>query len=314
MKDLKSILVVVDPTAQTQPALARAAWLAEQAGARIELFVCDYDPYLAGERFFDTDALEKARTGLIQKRHQMLNKLAKPLRERGLGTAIDVTWDHPLHDGITRKVAEARPDLVVKDTHYHPAIRRSIFSNTDWHLIRRCPTPLMLVKSTSRPEIGSIVAAVDPVHERDKPAALDHRIVETAQMLTRIVGGTLDVVHAFDPAPAYAVSADAMSFPIAEPINELVDGLREQHKRALAELLERYRLDAPRIHLAEGDARAALISTVDELEADLLVMGSVSRNAIQRMLLGSTAEAVLDHIPCDLLIVKPRLADGRQIE
>jgi universal stress protein E len=34
-------------------------------------------------------------------------------------------------------------------------------------------------------------------------------------------------------------------------------------------------------------------------------MGAVSRNALQRLFLGSTAETVLDHVPCDLLIVHP---------
>jgi universal stress protein E len=305
MKDLRTILAIVDPTAKSQPALARAAWLGEQGGATVELFICDYDPYLAGERFFDTNALEKARTTLIQKHHQTLNKLAKPLREKGLRTSLDVAWDHPLYEGITRKVIETKPALVVKDTHYHTAIRRSIFSNTDWNLIRQCPAPLMLVKPDSAPEIASVVAAVDPVHARDKPAALDHEIIETARTMSAIGKGALNVVHAFDPAPAYVVAADAMSFPIAEPITVLIDGLRQQHERALDELLERYRLDKSCVHLVEGDVRAALLSSVDELNADVVVMGAVSRHAVQRMLLGSTAEIVLDHIPCDLLIVKP---------
>lgn len=307
MKDLKHILVVIDPTADAQPALARASWLAQQAGAgaTVELYICDYDQYLAGERFFDTTTLEKARTALIQKHHHMLDKLAQPLREKGLRTALDVAWDHPLDEGIVKKVTETRPDLVVKDTHYHAAIRRSLFSNTDWNLIRHCPAPLMLVKAESKPEIESIIAAVDPVHERDKPAALDRKIIETARVLSSLGKGTVDIVHAFDPAPAYAVSADAMSFPIAEPINELMEGLREQHKRALAELLEPYGFAESNVHLLEGDTRAVLISVIDELEADLVVMGAVSRNAVERMILGNTAELVLDHIPCDLLIVKP---------
>ena len=34
-------------------------------------------------------------------------------------------------------------------------------------------------------------------------------------------------------------------------------------------------------------------------------MGAVSRRGLQRTFIGSTAEKVLDHLPCDLLIVKP---------
>jgi universal stress protein E len=36
-------------------------------------------------------------------------------------------------------------------------------------------------------------------------------------------------------------------------------------------------------------------------------MGAVSRSALERLFIGSTAEEVLDRVPCDLLIVK---ADG----
>ena len=58
-------------------------------------------------------------------------------------------------------------------------------------------------------------------------------------------------------------------------------------------------------HFVEGETRDGLLSLIDKVEADVVVMGAVARSAIQRMFLGSTAEHVLDHLPCDLLIVKP---------
>jgi len=310
MKDLKSILVIVDPTAKEHPVIARAGWLAEKTGAAVELFICEYDQYLAGERFFDSASLEKARSGLMQRTVQRLKKLAQPLLDRGLDAAVDAVWDHPLHEGIVRKVTRAKPDLVLKDTHYHQLIRRSLFSNTDWNLIRDCRAPLMLVKPATRPQIETIIAAVDPVHERDKPAELDHDIIGTAERLAGSTGAAVHVVHAFDPAPAYAVSADAMSFPIAEPINELMQGLKRKHEQAMSDLLSRYSIPQERVHLGEGDTRDVLTTKIEELDADLIVMGAVSRSALQRLLLGSTAERVLDHVPCDLLIVKPAPAGG----
>jgi universal stress protein E len=47
---------------------------------------------------------------------------------------------------------------------------------------------------------------------------------------------------------------------------------------------------------------------IEKLHADLVVMGAVSRGALKRLLLGSTAELVLDHISSDLLIIKPESA------
>jgi universal stress protein E len=305
MNELQSMLVVVDPTAKEHPVVNRARWVAERTGASIELFICQYDQYLAGERFFDSASLQKARASLVQRDLKRLKKLAQPLIDAGLRVSVDAVWDHPLHEGIVRKAEKTDPDLVLKDTHYHQLIRRSLFSNTDWNLIRDCPAPLMLVKPDTQTEIKTVVAAVDPVHERDKPAELDHNIIETAQFLTTTLAGRLHVVHAFDPAPAYAVSADAMSFPIAEPIHELTQGLKQKHKQAMDALLARYSIPDTDVHLGEGDTRDVLMSLIEEEHADLLVMGAVSRGAIQRLLLGSTAERVLDHVPCDLLIIKP---------
>jgi universal stress protein E len=305
MADSNTILVIVDPTTKEQPALDRAAWLAGKIQAALELFICDYDQYLAGERFFDTDSLQKARAALIERHKKRLEKLAAPLRDAGLEVAVDAVWDHPLHEGISRKIEQAEPRIVFKDTHFHSAIRRTVFSNTDWNLIRTCAAPLWLVKPHARREIEVLLAAVDPVHERDKPAKLDHKIIETAETLRAAIGGRLEVVHAFDPAPVYAVSTDAMSFPIAEPINEAVAALRAQHKSALDALTAKHPIETERAHLIEGETREVLVGAVDELGADVVVIGAVARHALERLVLGSTAERVLDFVPCDLLIVKP---------
>ena len=305
MAHKKTILAVIDPSTKEQPALARAGWLAGKLGLALELFICDYDQYLAGERFFDSLALKKARANLMDRHKKRLEKLAQPLRDAGVTVTVDAAWDHPLHEGIVRKIDKAKPHLVVKDTHYHSAMRRSVFSNTDWHLIRDCKLPLWLVKPHAAPEIKTLLAAVDPMHERDKPAALDHKILKTAEDIRAAIDGQLVIVHAFDPAPVYAVSTDAMSFPIMEPINEVVESLRAQHQAAVQELATKHSIDATDAHVIEGEIREVLVDAVDKFGADLVVIGAVSRSALKRLILGSTAERVLDFVPCDLLIVKP---------
>ena len=42
-------------------ALAKAATLARRSGATLELFICDFDPSLSGQPFFDTDQLRLLR-------------------------------------------------------------------------------------------------------------------------------------------------------------------------------------------------------------------------------------------------------------
>lgn len=305
MRKSKTILAIVDPTSQEQPALARAAWLAGRLGFSLELFICDYDQHLAGDRFFDSKSLKKARSSLMERHSQRLEKLAAPLRAEGLTVSVDVAWDRPLHDGLVRKIDKLKPRIVVKDTHYHSAVRRSVFSNTDWNLIRKCASPLWLVKPHQDPAVKTLLAAVDPMHERDKPAKLDHRILKTAGEFCAAIDARLVVVHAFDPAPVYAVSTDAMSFPITEPINEAVAALREQHHAAMGKLTAKHSIPAEDTHVIEGETREVLVGAVDEFKADVVLIGAVSRSGLKRLALGSTAERVLDFVPCDLVIVKP---------
>jgi universal stress protein E len=78
------ILAIVDPTAEAQPAVERAAWLARHLGCGLELFICHHDPYLAGERFFDSPDLQAARDTVMQTMRQRVDELARPLADAGL--------------------------------------------------------------------------------------------------------------------------------------------------------------------------------------------------------------------------------------
>lgn len=305
MAESRRILVIIDPTSEAQPALERSIWLAEKLGATVELFVCDYDQHLAGARFYDAGSLEAARKAVIDAHLRRLKELAESVEARGVVLSVDARWDHPLDEGIVRKVEEYDPYLVVKDTHYHPAIRRAVFSNTDWNLLRNCPAALLLVKPRPIAESPIIMAAVDPVHEHDKPAELDHEILARAEELCFAAEGELHVFHAFDPAPAIAAATTTMVTPISAPVSELTEELAQRHRKSFDELMARRNLKAFKSHIHQGAPQKLLVALAEQLKADFVVMGAVSRSGLKRAFIGSTAERVLDHLPCDLLIVKP---------
>src|SRR5262245_12431378 len=297
------ILVAVDPTASAHPSIERAAWLARHEPAHIELFISDYTPPLAQTRSAWT--VDEARAIVIERHRRRLEQLAEPLRAAKLDVDVDARWDYPLHDSIVRKALDAGADLVIKDTHYHSVLKRSIFSNTDWSLIRNCGATLWLVKPRPPGQRPCFVAAVDPLHQRDKPAELDHRILTTARALGDSLNGQVHAFHAFDVASAIAVSTDAMSMPIALPLNELADAMRAEHADAVAHLCKQHDVPPERTHVHQGVTRQLLLALTEQLRADAVVMGAVSRSGLKGLFLGNTAEDVLDRLPCDLIIVKP---------
>ena len=54
-----------------------------------------------------------------------------------------------------------------------------------------------------------------------------------------------------------------------------------------------------------GDAAAEIVRVAAEQKADLIVISSHGRTGLGRMIFGSTAEAVVRHASCPVLVVKP---------
>lgn len=59
-----------------------------------------------------------------------------------------------------------------------------------------------------------------------------------------------------------------------------------------------------RAHLRLGRAVDQILRLRDEIEADLVVLGSRGVNTFTRVLLGSDAESVVRHAPCPVLVVR----------
>ena len=307
MKRLDRILAVLDPTTEAQPALAKAATLARRSGATLELFICDFDPSLSGRPFFDTDKLRQLREDFVAERLEYLEDTAEDLRAEGLAVETHVHWDNPTYRGVVRRVEESSPDLVVKDTHYHTVLRRTLFTNTDWSLIRACPAPLLLAKAVEWPDTPRVLAALDPGHVGDKPAELDHDILEWSELVAARMGGEVHAGHAFFPAALLAATATLAGMPLASGMTsaEIVEAERKRIAAQLDGIVGAHQLPAQRVHLEQGAATEVLPRMADQLNAALVVMGAVSRSRLQEVFLGSTAERVLDRISCDVLVVKP---------
>lgn len=306
MKDAKKILCVIDPTVDAQPAMQRAAWIASKSGATLELFVCLYDEFSGSPFLFSDESVNnKAKTAMIERQEKQLNELAGPLRDQGIEVAISVGWDRPLYEGIIRKAVSCNANMVVKDTHHHSVLDRALLTHTDWNLIRTCPTPLWLVKQRDFNEPPVVLAAIDPTHDHDKPATLDHSILGMARVLGDVLGADVHAFHAFDPSIAVASGTAGAYVPISLPYDVIEKEMREAHTKSFNAVLENYAIEDDHRHLVNGATHQELPATASELAADIVIMGAIARNAWKRLFIGATAERTLEGLPCDLVIIKP---------
>jgi universal stress protein E len=300
METIKSILVIVDPTRDEQPAVERAALIAEQVGAELKLFCCHYVSLALAYPLPAAIPSYDIRSRFLKEQGARMEDMAHALGKRGITASTDVRWEFPLDEGILRKAQECSPDLIVKDTHHHTALGRAIFSPTDWNLMRGCATALWLVKPDPWPARPTLLTAVDPFHTHDKPAVLDHELLATGLYLQERLHGELHVVHAYSalsylPAPLL----EGAAVPVGDAAAS-----HAYHKSGLEQLMQGYGVPSANVHLLEGMPREALPSFGREVNANLTIMGAVSRGRLQRLVIGSTAEAVLDQLNSDVLILK----------
>ena len=285
----KSILVAIrDPADKAQIALEKAAQIAQRCGATLTLFHAFANPAPLPDPLPADPA--KILAAFAKQRRDALRALARPLRAKGIRLRCAVAWDFPPAHAIVRRVLIDKPDLVVAASHRHSRIARWFLNNSDWELIRECPCPVWFVKAPRLSKRPRLLAAVDPTHARAKPAGLDDKLVRAVRDVAAAVGGDVALIH--------VAEREAGLWPHREPP-------RTVSVAAIERLANRHGVDAQA--LLEGGVPAdALVRIAAKRRADLLVMGAVSRSGSGRSHIGGTAEAVIDSVGCDVLVVKPR--------
>lgn len=316
MRPINRILVVVDPTTDVQHCIDKGARLARSAGADLELFICDYPADQLSSRLVPNEVLQMVQAQRRLELEAKLHALVEPLRKAHVRVVTDCSFRQPWHTGVIDKVRRSGADLVIKDTHYHSLLRRTLLTNSDWHLIRECPVPLLLTKPTPWHAPPKVAAALDPGHADDKPANLDRALLTVAGAIAALLQGEVTAVHAFDPMPAVAsMSAVGTGVGVAPYVDlQLIATMRKFHDREFREVVAPFPAFAGRAELVDGAPTAALPEFVASHGVDVLVTGAVSRSPLRRLMVGSTAERLLDRLPCDILVVPATPATLEQAE
>ncbi|HET9449005.1 MAG TPA: universal stress protein, partial [Steroidobacteraceae bacterium] len=74
---------------------------------------------------------------------------------------------------------------------------------------------------------------------------------------------------------------------------------------SVTKLAGKYGVGAADCVMREGAPDVVVATTANRRDADVLVMGAVSRSFTSRPVIGNTAERVIDQVDCDVFIVKP---------
>lgn len=122
----------------------------------------------------------------------------------------------------------------------------------------------------------------------------------TAMGMLKCTGGTLHVLHVLD--------TDFLTGAVHITIEPLDESVAKWRKRAEEKLSKLYGKSEEGVdvefHIREGDPRDEIMNVADELEVDLVVLGTHGRAGLEKAIFGSVAEKVLRLSSKPLLLVK----------
>ena len=298
MGQYERLLLVADQTLHQSAAMLRAIALAKASGAALDVraFVSPVPvTHLWEEKIDDVDAQRYQR----RYRRWVADELEQ-LSNQGLDGTVDVVFSsHPLLD-ILKTVHVLKPDLLIKDVRLEPALKRVFITPLDCHLLRECPIPVHLVNQIRYALPHRVVAAVDPFDPDTQISGLNDVIIRSANALALQCDVPLHLLCAYDLSAAFNGEAPVVNGGWNE---DLANELRQTLHQAFVALADRHGVPPERRHFVMGHPVQVINEFVEQYLADVVVMGTVHRVGIERVI-GSTTERALYSVPGSILAVR----------
>lgn len=294
------LLVVLDPDQEQQNALARGVKLARLEQAKLTLFVSIYDFSYEMTTMLSGEERENMRSSLIEERREWINDLLKQYDMRDIEYETEVVWHHRPFEAIIKTALQGQHDLIIKGTRRHDKLQSVIFTPTDWHLLRKAPSSVLLVKDHEWPPRGQIIGAVNAGAEDTAHQSLNQRIIRAGQHMSEKLAAELHLINCYPSAPLN------MAIEIPEfDTSDYQANVRNYHQKSLAELATEFHIPSQCLHVREGLPEDQVPALAEDIDAELVVLGTIGRTGFTAALLGNTAEHVIEQLNCDVLAIKP---------
>lgn len=312
MKRFSNILLIVDENSDHSAVLKRGVTLARNNEARVT--VCATvetgpgDIPMGAIGVKAREILDVAVTG----KRTWLDGIVESADAEGVVLETKVLVGKPFIEMI-RQVLRDDHDLIIKCADGDSGLREILFSSTIMHLMRKCPCPVWIIKPTGPRQYHRILAAVDQDPEDPVKDVLNRQILEMATSLARAEDSEVHVVHVWSVFGEDLVRSHSWGFS-DDGFDEMVEEEAAARRRWLENLVANYGAPADEnggnrsdlhLHVIKGNAQQVVPGLAHELEADLVVMGTVARTGIAGLFMGNTAEDILTQLDCSVLTVKP---------
>ena len=291
MNHLKRILAIHSAGGKAQQPLQRAVQLAQKNGAALTVaMTVKYPSDSAGE-------IEQLRKKLGV---QMVAAGATEIDTRSI-----VLVGVPFLE-IIREVLRERYDLVIIGAEQQRSLKSLFLGSTVFHLLRKCPCPVLVTHAVDKPSYARIVAALDPNPDSPEAIELSQGILDLATSFATWNHAELHLAHAWDVDHG---EKELLQCGLTNELKRrILDKAKGRAKKRMLSVLSRHDFAGLkyRMHLPRGEPGIAISKLVEKRRFDLIVLGTVCRTGIPGFFIGNTAEFLLHAVDCAILAVKPR--------
>lgn len=272
---LKSILVASDLSTRSRTAVRRAVGLARDRGAALCVLHVVEDDLLGDRMYAEVGRIEDALTAQVQ-------ALGRPRN-----CEVAVVGGHAFQ-AIGDEARARKADLIVMGAHRRQALRDMFVGTTIERVTRSAGRAVLMANAEPAGRWRKVFIATD-LSETSGHAA------RKAHDLGLLTGAEVTFVHGYAPPARQEEAPHDGSGP---------DSLH----RALEMFLQRLGLGGLNhgTRLIEGVGADAIAGLVEQAGPDLLVIGTRGLSGIQRLVLGSVAQQLMDRVEIDVLAVPPQ--------
>jgi len=305
METYQNILVVIDPTTNEQKALKRAIDLASKINhnnaspTKVSAFLSIFDFSYEMTTILSSEERDVMRQSMVKDKKLWLENLINELNT-DIEINCQVVWHNRPFEAIIELVIKQNYDLVIKGTHQHDKFKSVIFTPTDWHILRKCPCPVLLVKEHEWPSNGNVIAAVNVGSDEAEHHSLNAKITKEAKQLAQLIQANVHLVNSFPGTPVN-IAIEIPEFNSTE-YNET---MLKHHQQAMIAHANKFDISVVNTHVKEGLPETVIEQVAAKLDAELVILGTIGRTGISAALIGNTAEHVIDQLNCDVLALKP---------
>lgn len=136
--------------------------------------------------------------------------------------------------------------------------------------------------------------------------AAAEKVIQSGYMIARAMGAEIMLIHVFTEPAYYALEfSPVMGYQggLGEETAHIVDDIKKEAERFLAEAVKRIGNRDIKTMLLEGETTTAILKCSKDWDADMIVMGSHNHKGIQRLLVTDIAAYILKHSKIPLLTI-----------